>query len=143
MEESGARLNRLQLREAYLLARALGTRPGPGVESQSQVRPRAGAIQEAVIRALATADRPLRAREIHAAAEEAAGIPLSWNTVKDCLHKHARRPDSPIERVSHGRYQHRLLNPTTDTRQPRRPRCSPRAAAVGRPDSEPALPELD
>jgi len=36
-----------------------------------------------------------------------AGEALSWNTVKDCLHKNARRPNSPIERISHGRYQHR------------------------------------
>jgi hypothetical protein len=60
-----------------------------------------------VIRALAEADRPLRAREIHSAAHELAGTPLSWNTVKDCLHKNARRAASPIERVSHGRYRHR------------------------------------
>jgi len=60
-----------------------------------------------VIRELASADGPLRAREIHASAEGLVGMPLSWNTVKDCLHKHARRPDSPIERVSHGRYRHR------------------------------------
>ena len=59
-----------------------------------------------MIRVLAGAEGPLRAREVHAAAEELAGTPLSWNTVKDCLHKHARRPDSPIERVGHGRYRH-------------------------------------
>jgi hypothetical protein len=47
-------------------------------------------------------DRPLVG---HQAAQKLAGAPLSWNTVKDCLHKHARRPDSPIERVSHGRYR--------------------------------------
>jgi hypothetical protein len=34
----------------------------------------------------------MRAREIHAAAQKLAGMPLSWNTVKDCLHKNARRP---------------------------------------------------
>ena len=56
---------------------------------------------------LAAAEQPLQAREIHASAQAFAGIPLSWNTVKDCLHKNARRPDSPIERVSHGRYRHR------------------------------------
>jgi len=60
-----------------------------------------------VIQVLAAADKPLRAREIHSAAEELAGTLLSWNTVKDCLHKNARRPDSPIERVGHGRYRHR------------------------------------
>ena len=64
-------------------------------------------MQEAVIQVLAKADRPLRAREIHAAAQQLAGTPLCWNTVKDCLHKNARRPDSPIERVGHGRYRHR------------------------------------
>ncbi|MFN2468010.1 MAG: hypothetical protein ABR521_07790 [Gaiellaceae bacterium] len=105
-EESGARLNRRRLSEACLLAHALGARCGPEPQSQSQIQPRAGAIQEAVIRVLAAAERPLRAREIHVAAEKLAGTPLSWNTVKDCLHKHARRPDSPIERVSHGRYRY-------------------------------------
>ncbi len=107
MEEKGARLNRRRVGDAYLLARALDTRRGPEFESQSQIRARAGAIQEAVIRAVAAAERPLRARAIHAAAQELAGTPLSWNTVKDCLHKNARRPDSPIERVARGRYRHR------------------------------------
>jgi hypothetical protein len=106
MEENGARLNRDQLANAHLLILSLAARPGPEIQSQSQIRPRAGAVQAAVIRALAEADRPLRAREIHVAAEQLAGTPLSWNTVKDCLHKNARRPDSPIGRVSHGRYRH-------------------------------------
>lgn len=60
---------------------------------------RAGAVQEAVIHVLAAANKPLRAREIHSAAQQLAGTALSWNTVKDCLHKNARRLDSPIERV--------------------------------------------
>jgi hypothetical protein len=59
------------------------------------------------IGALAEADQPLRAREIHTAAQKLAETPLSRNTVKDCLHKHACRPGSPIERVGHGRYRHR------------------------------------
>jgi Fe2+ or Zn2+ uptake regulation protein len=61
--------------------------------------------QAVVIQVLADADRPLRAREIHTIAQKLAGTPLAWNTVKDCLHQNARRPDSPIERVSHGRYR--------------------------------------
>lgn len=63
-------------------------------------------MKQAVLQALAEADRPLRSREIHTAAQKLADTALSWNTVKDCLHKNARRPDSPIERVSHGRYRH-------------------------------------
>jgi hypothetical protein len=106
MEENGARLNRDRLAGAYLLARSLAARPGPQTQSQSQIRRRAGAVQEAVIEVLVRAHGPLRAREIHAAAQELAGTALSWNTVKDCLHKHARRPGSPVERVAHGRYRH-------------------------------------
>jgi len=48
-----------------------------------------------VIRALAEADHPLRAREIHSAAQDMAGTPLNWNTVNDCLHTNVRRPESP------------------------------------------------
>ncbi len=68
-------------------------------------------MQEAVIQVLALAEQPLRAREIHAAAEELAGVSLSWNTVKNCLHKNARRPYSAVERVGHGRYRHRSWPP--------------------------------
>jgi hypothetical protein len=107
MEENGARLNRSRLASAYLLAGSLAARPGPETQARSQIGQRAGAVQAAVIRVLATADRPLRAREIHAAAQQLAGRPLSWNTVKDCLHKNARRPDSTIERLGHGCYRYR------------------------------------
>jgi hypothetical protein len=99
-------LNRARLAKTHLLARSLATRSAPQAQPQSKIRPRAGAVQEAVMRALAEADRPLRAREIHTAAQKLVGTPLSWNTVKDCLHKQARRPGSPIERVGHGRYRH-------------------------------------
>ena len=105
-----ALLNREQQRrllDGQQLARVLAGKPEPETQSQSQIRRRAGVVKEAVIRVLAVAERPLQAREIHSAAEELAGRPLSWNTVKDCLHKNARRPDSPIERVGHGRYRHR------------------------------------
>jgi hypothetical protein len=107
MEESGTSLNRAHLASAHLLARSLAARPAPESQLQSQIRPRAGFVQAAVIRALAEADRPLRAREIHTAAQKLAGTPLSWNTIKDCLHTNARRPDGPIERVGWGRYRHR------------------------------------
>jgi hypothetical protein len=96
----------VRLAEARRLARSLAGQPGPETQSQSHIRRRAGAVQAAVIRVLAAADQPLRAGEIHAAAQRIVGTPLSWNTVKDCLHKNARRPASPIERVGHGRYRH-------------------------------------
>ncbi len=107
MEENGARLNRDRLAGAYLLAGSLTAKPAPAIQAQSQLRRRAGAVQEAVIGVLAAAEGSLRAREIHQAAEKQVGSPLSWNTVKDCLHKHARRPGGSVERVGHGRYRHR------------------------------------
>src|SRR5690349_9132634 len=107
MEESGPSLNRDRLANAHQLTRSLARRPASRTQSQSQIPRRAGAVQEAVIEALARAGRPLRARETHAAAEELGATPLSWNTVKDCLHKNARRPESPIERFAYGRYRHR------------------------------------
>jgi len=61
-----------------------------------------------VIEALARAERPLRAREVHAAAQELAATPVSWNTVMDCLHKNARRPGRAIEPVRHGLYRKSL-----------------------------------
>ena len=106
MEESGALLNRKGLADAYLLARSVAGRPEPETEARNQIGRRAGAVQEAVIQVLAGADKPLHAREIHSAAQAMTGTALSWNTVKDCLHKNARRTDSPIERVGHGRYRH-------------------------------------
>jgi len=107
LEPDGARRTRTAdlLADAHLLVRSLAARPAAVVQSQSRIRPRAGAVQEAVIQALARADRPLRACEIHRTAEDLAGMPLSSNTVKDCLHKNACRSDNPIERVSHGRYR--------------------------------------
>jgi hypothetical protein len=93
LEENGARLNRRRLSDAYRLACALANRCPPQSQSQSQIRPRAGATQDTVILVLASAQRPLRAREIHAAAEKLAGTALSWNTVKDCLHQ--ARPATP------------------------------------------------
>ncbi len=107
MEESGPRLNRDRLANAQRLTRSLTRRPAPLTAVQSQIPQRAGAVQAAVIAALARAERPLRAREVHVAAEELAATDLSWNTVKDCLHKNARRPTSPIERVRRGLYRHR------------------------------------
>jgi hypothetical protein len=108
--EDGTKRGTFELRPARQRVSAAGSlaaRPCPQSESPSQILPRAGVAKKAVFQALANAERPLQAREIHAAAEEMVGMPLSWNTVKDCLHKHARRPGSPVQRVGHGRYRSR------------------------------------
>ena len=106
-------MNRDRLANVQRLTRSLAHRAAPRTPLRSQIPRRAGAVQAAVIEALARAERPLRAREVHAAAEELAATGLSWNTVKDCLHKNARRPTSPIERVRHGLYRHRQAREPT------------------------------
>jgi hypothetical protein len=55
---------------------------------------------------LAEADGPLRVREIHQATQKLAGTPLSWNTVKDCLHTNAPADPTAPNRVVHSRYRH-------------------------------------
>ncbi|MGZ4419491.1 MAG: hypothetical protein ACXVRV_15145 [Gaiellaceae bacterium] len=120
-------MNRSRLAAAYLLAGSLAGRPRRETQARSLIGRRAGAVQEAVIQVLTAADKPLRVREIHSAAEDMTGTALSWNTVKDCLHKNARRPDSPIERVGHGLYQRRLSN----AEQPSLARASVEVAGHG------------
>ena len=110
VEENGALLNRPRrgkLASASLLARSLATRPVPEGASERHIRDRAGAVQEAVFKVLASSDQPMRARDIHSAAQRLAGASLSENTVRDCLHTNARRPTSRVERVGWGRYRYR------------------------------------
>lgn len=47
----------------------------------------------------------MRARDIHAAAQELVGQPLNWSSVKATLAEHTRPPKARFERVSHGRYR--------------------------------------
>ncbi len=119
LAKSKSLLTKLSQLHRTLLGRALNAPDGcpeRQVHDLRRLRPRAGAVQDAVIQALLTASNPSRAREIHAAAENIAGVPLSWNTVKDCLYKNARRPGSPIERVGHGRYRYHLWDPGSEDR---------------------------
>ena len=106
MELNGALLNRSLLETATLVGRLAGA---GGLGRASEAPPvRAGAVKMAVFAALAASQGPMRSGEIHAAAQVLTGTTLSWNTVKDCLHKQAREPSSPISRVGHGLYQNSL-----------------------------------
>jgi hypothetical protein len=103
MELNGALLNRCLSREARLAGR-LAVDPSTPREP-AEVAKRAGAVRAAILHVLAEADAPMRACEIHAAAETHAGIPLSSSTVKDYLHKQARRDAGLLRRVGHGMYE--------------------------------------
>ena len=97
MELNGALLNRdvqENLGRSADLAGHLGQLPNAEPRKRPALARRSGLVRSAVFQVLACLRTPLaRARS----KPPFAGEPLSWNTVKDCLHKNARRPDSPIE----------------------------------------------
>ncbi len=51
------------------------------------------------------ADQPLRACDIHTAAEELLGEPIKWTSVKATLAGHACGPRPRFRRVRYGRYR--------------------------------------
>jgi len=54
--------------------------------------PRIGAVVDTIIEVLELADRPMRARDVHAAAEELLGQPIKWSSVRATLAAHASGP---------------------------------------------------
>lgn len=109
MELNGAlsnphkRLGWARIEKAIAGARTKQPRRGQKPEPTA----RAGATKRAVIRALELANHPLRLREIHHACEEQLDRPVSYATVKDCVHKHARGREAILVRVGHGSYMYR------------------------------------
>ena len=108
MELNGARSNpRLQVElgrlgelHAQLLADAGKNPPQP--------RPapaKASPVLMAVTRVLEQAGQPMRAREIHAEAEQLAGQPLRRTSVKAALAAGASGPQPRFQRVRYGVYQ--------------------------------------
>ena len=74
----------------------------------SQPRPalrRVSPVLEAVRLVLEQAERPMRAREIHSAAEELAGETLLWTSVRAALAAGASGDAPRFRRVRHGIYQ--------------------------------------
>jgi len=108
MELNGARSNpragvelvRLGALHDELLRRALlnprEPRPVP-----AKVSP----VLETVTLVLERSERPMRVREIHAAAEYLAGEPLLWNSVKSALAACAVGNEACFERVRRGYYR--------------------------------------
>jgi len=62
-------------------------------------------VLETVTMVLKLAGKPMRAREIHAAAEQLAGEPLLWTSVKAALAANAVSDDLRFERVRRGYYR--------------------------------------
>jgi hypothetical protein len=62
-------------------------------------------VLETVIRVLEQAGEPMRAREIHAAAEQLAGKRLRWTSVKAALAADSVGSEARFERVRRGDYR--------------------------------------
>ena len=86
------------------MERPLEPRPAP---------PRVAPVLEKVTLVLELAGRPMRACEIHAAANELVGAPLRWRSVKGILSAYTIGGDKRFRRVRRGVYQ--ITRPTLDT----------------------------
>jgi len=62
-------------------------------------------VLETAIRVLEQTGDPMQVREIHAAAEQLAGEPLLWKSVKAALAVNAEGEEARFERVERGRYR--------------------------------------
>jgi hypothetical protein len=62
-------------------------------------------VVETITCVLELAGRPMRAREIHAAAEQLFGQPLRWTSLKGALAEHASSPERRFRRVRRGVYE--------------------------------------
>ena len=98
--QAGVELSRVGALREELLRRALVSprepRPAP-----AKVSP----VLETVTMVLKRAGKPMRAREIHAAACELAGEPLRWSSVKRTLAAYASGSDPRFRRIRRGMYQ--------------------------------------
>jgi hypothetical protein len=66
---------------------------------------RIGAVIDTITTVLELADRPMRARDIHTAAEELLGRPIKRTSVKATLAGHACGPQPRFQRTGYGLYR--------------------------------------
>ena len=66
--------------------------------------PRPSPVLETLTVVLARAGQPMRAREIHAVAEQLAGRPLLWTSVKAALAANASGDEPRFQRLRYGVY---------------------------------------
>jgi len=98
--QAGVELSRLGALHDELLCKALINPREPRL-----VPARVSPVLETVIRVLEQAGTPMQVREIHAAAEQLAGEPLLWKSVKAALAINAEGEEARFERVRRGYYR--------------------------------------
>ena len=108
MEDNGARSNprpQLKLARLALIHERLLTTAEARPREPRHAPPRASPVLEIVTRVLEHAGQPMRAREIHAAAEQLAGEALLWTSVKAALAAGTASRTPRFLRIRHGTYQ--------------------------------------
>ena len=98
--QAGVELGRLGALHDELLRRASANPRPPRPVPRHPAR-----VLTTITRVLGEATCPMRAREIHAAAEQLAGEPLPWTSVKGTLAAYVEGSEARFERVRHGYYQ--------------------------------------
>ena len=98
--QAAVELSRLGALHDELLRKAL-TNPREPRPVPAKVSP----VLETVIRVLEQAGGPMQVREIHAAAEQLAGEPLLWKSVKAALAVNAEGEEARFDRVRRGYYR--------------------------------------
>jgi hypothetical protein len=61
-------------------------------------------VIDTITAVLELAEQPMRACDIHAAAEDLLGRPIKWTSVKATLDQHATGPRPRFQRTDYGRY---------------------------------------
>jgi hypothetical protein len=108
LELNGARSNPragVELSRVGALHDELLLRASVNPREPRPVPARVSPVLETVTLVLELAGKPLRARDIHAAAEQLAGQPLRWTSVKGTLAAYAGGSNPCFERVRHGYYR--------------------------------------
>jgi len=97
---AGIELSRLGALHDELLRKALANPREP-----RPVPAKVSAVLETVTLVLERAGKPMRVSEIHVAAEQLAGEPLLWKSVKAALATNVTGEHPRFQRVRHGIYQ--------------------------------------
>jgi hypothetical protein len=108
MELNGALSNPrvgVEFRKLGTLREELLCRASANPREPRPVPAKVSPVLETVTLVLEPAGEPMRAREIHAAAEQLAGKPLLWKSVKAALAVNAEGEEARFERVRHGYYR--------------------------------------
>jgi hypothetical protein len=107
-ELNGTRSNpqpRIELARLGSLHRRLLQEAAANPQQPRPAPPRASPVLETIVLVLELARQPMRAREIHAAAEKLAGETLRWTSVKAALAAEVLRQRPRFQRTGHGVYQ--------------------------------------